>query len=442
MNKDIEKFCEENRLLMRNKTVLVAFSGGADSSFLLWYVRGLLAEGKLDRVFAAHFNHHLRGAESDRDEGFCRGVCDKYGIELFLGGADTAGFAAKARISVEAAARVLRYEFLEKTAAELGAVILTAHNSDDNAETVLLNLLRGSGLRGLCGIPPARGNVERPLLPLESSAVRALCAENGIEYIEDSTNAEDFCSRNLLRHKVFPVLRGLNPSVCRSIQRSGQLLRQDLRYLESEARAALERARVADAVNTGVLNRLPDAVCSEALRIFLGEHGITASYEDTLRTMALVRGGGGQDTVCGLRLCCCKGVLSCTHEIRQIPQTCLKLGDNRAGNLIVTLTLNENKGENRKIHFYSSVSYDKIVGQLLLRGRRAGDYLRTAKGRGKSLKKLFNEKGVPPHRRESVAVICDDEGVVWVEGFGRDERVAADPATERVLEIKVTRLEE
>ena len=192
-------------LLPRVGNVLCALSGGRDSVYLLHRLRKWQKEYGF-RVFAAHFNHQLRGAESDRDEAFVRSLCEEWNVPLIAGAADVRSFAEERGMGIEEAARTLRYDFLEETLREIGGgVIATAHHADDLAETMLMNLVRGAGTKGLCGIPPKRGNIVRPILTVTRKEIDSYMLLHGLPYVEDSTNAHDDCTRNLLRHHVMPV---------------------------------------------------------------------------------------------------------------------------------------------------------------------------------------------------------------------------------------------
>ena len=200
MKAEVARFCREEGLFSAGDRVVCALSGGADSMAMLWCLHSLQA-GLGITVSAAHFNHRLRGAEADRDEAFVRAFCAGRGIALTVGSADVAQYAKDHGQSLEEAARECRYAFLRALPCDK---LATAHTADDNAETVLLHLLRGSGLRGLCGIPPRRGSIVRPLLSVTREQVTAFLRAENIAWVEDSTNAEEFCTRNRLRRRVLP----------------------------------------------------------------------------------------------------------------------------------------------------------------------------------------------------------------------------------------------
>ena len=216
----VERYIEKHNLLNPNELYIVALSGGADSVALL-----LLLKNAHFNVHAAHCNFHLRGEESDRDEAFCVELCKGLGVELHRAHFDTREYAELHKVSIEMAARELRYKWFEQLRQDIGAAgICVAHHRDDSAETVLLNLVRGTGLRGLTGIQPRNGNILRPLLCVSRAEIETFLAEKGQKYVTDSTNWEADVQRNVVRLAVLPLLRRLNPAVVENIQRTAENL--------------------------------------------------------------------------------------------------------------------------------------------------------------------------------------------------------------------------
>lgn len=209
MKNKILTYINKENLLKRGEKVIVTCSGGADSIFLLHILNKLGFE-----CVVAHCNFHLRGEESDRDENFVREFCKKKGLTLLVEHFETQQFAAENKLSIEMAARELRYNWFEKIRAEYNAgAIAVAHHSDDSIETILLNLLRGTGLKGICGIRPKNGYIVRPLLCVNRKEIEDYLTENGIGYITDSTNLENEYTRNKIRNIVMPILREINPQI-------------------------------------------------------------------------------------------------------------------------------------------------------------------------------------------------------------------------------------
>lgn len=198
---------------MDKKKYLVAISGGADSVCLLLK---MIEEGR--SVEAIHCNFHLRGDESDRDEAFVVSLCQRLGVPLHRVHFDTKEYAALHKVSIELAARELRYRYFEQLRQDIGAeAIMVAHHRDDNVETVLMNMVRGTGIRGMAGIRPVNGHILRPLLDMSRADIEAYLARKGETYVTDSTNLEDDATRNKFRHHVIPLLQSLNPKASENI---------------------------------------------------------------------------------------------------------------------------------------------------------------------------------------------------------------------------------
>ena len=226
------------------KTLLCAVSGGLDSVCLLHFVLHWGRERGC-RVEAAHFHHGLRGESADRDQAFVEALCKAWEVPLTLGRGDTRAYGKARGLSVEEAARALRYDFLEATAKAVGAErILTAHHREDNAETILLNLIRGTGLRGLCGIPPERGPYLRIFLETPREDLEAYSRTHKLSHVEDETNFDpDAAARNLLRLSVLPRFRELNPKATEHMGSVARELREIDDYLEEETHRRMQEAQ-------------------------------------------------------------------------------------------------------------------------------------------------------------------------------------------------------
>ena len=243
-------------------TVICAVSGGADSVCMLHVLLSLRNTLGIT-VEAAHFNHHLRGAESDRDEAFVRKLCETLGVHLYVDGGDVLSRAARTHESVEEAARKLRYAFFSS----LPGLVATAHTQDDNLETVLLNLTRGTGLTGLCGIPPKRERLLRPMLPCSRAEIEAYLKEHALSYVTDSSNLLPDIRRNRLRQRVIPLLKEENPSLGETAFRMCRILADDNNTLQQQAAQALQSARLPDGLRCSALRAYPDAGFRVSCRI-------------------------------------------------------------------------------------------------------------------------------------------------------------------------------
>lgn len=236
----VKKYIESNRLCGKDDRIVVGISGGADSVALLRILRYL----KYD-VEAAHCNFQLRGAESDRDEAFVTRLCEELDIVLHVRRFDTLAYASERKVSVEMAARDLRYDWFRQLLKERrGKVIAIAHHREDNAETVLLNLIRGTGIAGLCGMQPKNGDVIRPLLDVSRADIEDYLRHIRQSFITDSTNLEDHCVRNKIRLNILPEMQSINPSVVSSIVETATRLNEAKRLVDKQMDSAEVRCKL------------------------------------------------------------------------------------------------------------------------------------------------------------------------------------------------------
>ncbi|MDR1754881.1 MAG: tRNA lysidine(34) synthetase TilS [Eubacterium sp.] len=261
--------------LERGGAVTVALSGGADSVSLLHALKRLCTGLGLV-VKACHLNHKLRGEESERDERFVRHLCEEYNVPLTVKSSDVAALKQKHQ-SIEEIARNERYSFFDEAVLISGGKIATAHTADDNAETVLFNLVRGSALKGLCGIPPVRGNIIRPLIFCGRAEVEQYCRENNLEYVTDSTNLLDEYTRNRIRNNIIPLLRGINPAVLDAVNRMTDELRRDEEFIAGFAAETLSKANENDKYSAEILNTVPSPVLNRIIAIILSQNNISPS---------------------------------------------------------------------------------------------------------------------------------------------------------------------
>lgn len=241
------------KLFSREDKILVALSGGADSVALL---RLLLTLGYTCE--AAHCNFHLRGEESNRDEAFVRQLCKDLGVQLYVIHFDTEKEAEERHISIEMAARELRYAWFENIRRECGAnVIAVAHHQDDSVETLLLNLIRGTGINGLRGIQPLNGNIVRPLLGLDRKEIIDYLQDIKQDYVTDSTNLQDEYTRNKIRLNLLPMMQEINPSVKESILRTSQNLNEAAAIYNKGVEDAKQRVLTEEGINIRALQQEP-----------------------------------------------------------------------------------------------------------------------------------------------------------------------------------------
>ena len=425
----------DTKLLPRDGLVLCAVSGGADSMYLLARLQELGYA-----VAAGHYNHGLRGVEADRDEAFVRDFCAARGIPFVSEKGDVAAFAAAQGMGTEAAARTLRYAFLERVADTLGAaVIATAHTAGDNAETVLLHLARGAGLKGLGGIPPKRGRVVRPMLDVTRAEVESYLAEHDIQYVTDSTNGEDDYARNRVRHGAVPALESVDPAFVRAVGRTAALVREDETFLQSLAEEFLEQYADENSVDAGALAAQPWPVASRAVRLLAGRDMALVHVQAILKAAA----GGGAADVPDLRVASSGGRLVFDPVgAAPIPERVLPVPGEvyvpEAGWLIRARKFTAMPRDVHKSYNIFYFQCENICGSISVTGRRPGDTYRPA-GRGctKKLKQLLREAGIPSWKRDGVLVLRDEAGILAAEGFPAAERACAKAGDRDIIEIEL-----
>ena len=393
-------FIREYHMIAPGEQVICAVSGGADSMALLW---GLyLLREKMDfSLSAAHFNHHLRGAESDADEAFVADLCARYGIPLHRGGTRV----IPGEKGLEAAAREARYGFFRT----LPGRIATAHTADDNAETVLLHLVRGTGLKGLGAIAPVNGAIIRPMLTVTRQEVLDFLAEWSIPHREDSSNHTDEFLRNRLRHHVMPLLKEENPRLAENLSATALRLRQD--------EAALSELSQVE-MNVQALRSLSPALRSRALERFLKESGVREPeaahirqaeelvFSDNPSAWARFPGGVTIGRVYD-RLEKLEAPAPLVPQVLPCPGSVFfpELG----------LRITAEPWESTELTADSFTICPK--GDMILRSRMPGDEMRLSGGT-KSLKKLLIDRKIPASRRDLIPVLADDRGVLAVWGIG------------------------
>lgn len=407
MRSKLLAFLREQSMVQPGDTVVCAVSGGADSMALLWAMYLLKEKLRID-LQAAHFNHNLRGEESNRDEAFVTNFCRSHGIVCHVGSAQV----KTGPKGLEAAARNARYAFLQS----LSGKIATAHTADDNAETLFLHLVRGTGLKGLGGIAPVRENIIRPMLTVTRQEVLTFLKEEDIPYVTDSSNEGDDFLRNRIRHHVMPLLKAENPSLAENLSAAALRLRQDEEVLEKMAEPAAD---------VKALRQMPPAIQTRALAKLLTAFGVKepeAAHVELLRRVVHSRNpsaygefpgsitiGRQYDRLVKLEKTPLLGVyeLNCPGQT-PIAELGLKV-------------ICEASGEERKGSYLVHAE-----GKLILRSRREGDTIRLPGGT-KSLKKILIDRKIPAAQRDRIPVIADAAGVVAVMGIGANEDRKAQP---------------
>lgn len=423
--------------------LVVGFSGGADSTALAHWLMGHVPR---ERIVLAHVNHMLRGAEADRDQAFAEGFARRHGLAIEVLRADVAGLAKARGQGLEECGRDVRYGFFHRLAPGENDRILTAHNANDNAETLLLNLCRGAGLEGLCGIPRRRGKILRPLLGVEREEIEAYCQAHGLDFVTDSSNLSDSFARNRVRHGVLPVLRELNPRFVQAACHTAALLAGDRDCLNAQARSLLAGARSPWGLEAAPLRAAPEALSARALKLFLEEAGCGALERKHLQeARGVLSQGGRMDLPGGIVLACAQGVLWAGRP--DLPEPFdfpVKLGETPLPGGKILVLEKKSRAELEKsekiqnLLFKNALDCDIMTGTPRVRSRRSGDRFAPAgRGLSKPIKQIFQELRVPAPLRSQVPLLDWNGELAWVQGAGAGERFRVREETRNVWTVAV-----
>lgn len=415
--------------------VIVGFSGGADSVLLLSFLKDYLDNTKI-KLCAAHLNHLIRGEEAYLDEEFCRNFCIESDVEFVSERVDVPALSEKLGCGIEEAARRARYDFFDRVAKEISehgnVLIATAHNADDNLETVLFNMLRGAGTLGLAGIPPVRdGKYVRPFISVSSCEIRQYLNEHGIGFRVDSTNADTDYTRNYIRQEIIPKLRHVSPNPENTVSRMSAILRADNDFIENEAESIVSNGEASVAVE--VLKSAHIAVASRIVRILYER---TADFSSSLSQTNIADVLKLVSTAANGAKISLPGKIDAVIDggsLRFVSDESEKTYPPFSRNAVMGENLFEEHGfsvflteENENIHkreeniyklsIHKSFRFDTIKGQVVIRSRKPGDTY-TYGGINRKVKKLLCDAHIPQKERDCIPLICDDVGVLWIPGF-------------------------
>ncbi len=442
---------QKTGLIPKGSTVLLGYSGGADSTCLLV----LLKEVGVD-VIAAHLHHGMR-PEADEELARCEEFCTKIGVPFMSGRADVPAIAARLKIGVEEAGRKARYEFFDQCFFQTGSdFIATAHTQDDSVETLLLNLARGSGVSGLAGIPEKRGNIVRPLLTFSRRETRAFCEARALWFHDDPANDDESLARVKVRKRVVPLLQEINSAFLSNAARLSQILAEEDRFLDGMAAAALERAEVPlngplqfvsqdceAAFERDALLSLPHVLLARALRLVTGvlggafdSHQTHSAIEGlaTLERGSVTAEGGAvvvewnQDRVHVRNL----AVDSPYRHTLTLP------GETTSEEFGWTLTAERTSPDLEKDprNLDVTLGEEGVKGGLYFRSYEAGDSIAPlGLGGTKKVSDLFQEHGLTEAARRRIPIVCDLLGPVWVPGCCIAERVKVTKGTEKCIRL-------
>ncbi len=450
--KRVRQTIEEYSMLKGGERVLVGLSGGPDSVSLLHILNELKEELRLT-LHALYIDHGLRPDETPREIEFCAEAAAGLDVPFGVRRVDTEGLAQRERLGIQEAARRLRYRAFEEHALQIEADrVATGHNADDQAETLIMRLLRGAGPRGLAGIPPVRGRFIRPLIRVERSGVEKYLNERGIAFIIDASNLKRDYLRNRLRHELMPLLREYNPNLTATLCRTADILREEDRYMETVVTKSLMRLisrKTGETIELFLspLEHMEKVILRRALLRAVGEtrglRGIGVEHVEEI--ISLIRSGSSGSRIYlpgGIRVIRDYSTLVITSAaprklgeyLLDVPgETVLK----EAGIVLVSSTLDSpaDSGDGRN---EAAFDLDMLRFPLKVRPRRAGDFFYPAGfGKRKKLQDYFVDEKVPRDLRETVPLLVSGEDIIWVVGYRMDERYRVRPSSRRTLKIAV-----
>lgn len=468
MKKDLERqvlsYMQEKQMITPGMGVVIALSGGADSVCLLRLMVQLRRELELE-LMAVHVEHGIRGKEALEDAAFAQKLCQRLLVPCKVYHCDIPGLAAERKISQEEAGRQERYRILEEEAEGMERLtgkpwrIAVAHHADDNAETMLYHLARGTGIRGLCGIPPVRGRIIRPLLAVSKEEIVDWLKELGQDYCLDATNDEDCYQRNRIRHHVLPQMQQVNPGAVNHINQTAELMGELDLYLQQQASEILEQAKDERTLKKEPLLLLPEFLRREVLHRWLmrlpgGAKDIT--WDHVVRLSDLIKAPVGKELQLpgnrsvisgydclefwdGQRFQQAGGDAADAVTVHKDTLTsCGKMEVEFAGKKWRLMLRQAEKTMEIPIKSYTKwFDYDKIERSFQIRNRQEGDYLVfDDAGRRKSLARYLIDEKIPRKMRDDLPLLCCGDHVMWIPGYRMSVYFKVEHTTERILEVQ------
>lgn len=442
------KFIKDNNLIADGDKILIALSGGPDSVFLLHFFLKYKKKYKI-KIGAVHINHQLRGSDSERDEMFCEAICNELNVPLFVKRANVKVIAKRTKSSLELAGRKIRYDFFEKIlSSEKFDKIATAHNADDNAETVMLNLIKGAGIKGISGIPVKRGNIVRPVLCLSKSDILKYLDVNKYEYRFDESNLSDEYERNILRNNIIPLIKkNLNPAFDDAVLNSAlnfQRLNLFVEKLLSELKTkiSVKKGKLIS-IPTSLINDKDEFLITQLIKNLVDENlNVKSELSDVNKIISLKSKQVGKSEELS-------GNLIVFRERNAIIISRKKISSDKNGKV---LTINTSVKIGDKTFSVSSVSKDSILmgksknieyisgdnvsGEFIVRKWKSGDKFYPLGLNGtKKLSDYLTEIKIDSLTKKDQLVLLNNDKIVWVIGHRIDDRFKITDNTKKVLKL-------
>jgi tRNA(Ile)-lysidine synthase len=438
-------FIKENELLLVGEKILVALSGGPDSVFLLHFLNKFKRKFKVE-IGAAHINHKLRGSDSERDELFCNAICDELSIPFYVLRTDVKSYSKKNKLSIELAARKIRYDFFAKISNQNNYnKIVTAHNADDNVETVLLNLVKGAGIKGISGIPIKRDNIIRPILSLPKKEILDYLEENKFEYRIDQSNLSNDFERNFLRNKVVPLLKeNLNPSLTKAILNTSINLQNLILGLDDYSEKI--KLNLVSKKNKSLIIPIETLKINDFVVSFLIKNKIDENFSvklesnDLKKIISLVKKQAGISEELTENLIALKErneiIIKQKSSSEKVETYLLNVGDEvKIEKKIFSITDIKAKGiKLDKSKNVELISAENINKNFVVRAWQNGDKFFPIGMKGsKKISDYLNDIKINSFEKKNQLVLLNDKKIVWVIGKRLDERFKINSNTKKVL---------
>ncbi|MEE9432465.1 MAG: tRNA lysidine(34) synthetase TilS [Melioribacteraceae bacterium] len=447
IEQNVIKYIKRHNLLFDAKKIVIALSGGADSVFALHFFYKYKKKYKID-ISAVHVNHNLRGSESDRDEKFCKSLYEKFNVPFYSPSVNVKIFAKKNKLSIEEAARILRYTELEKFAEKTKSdLIVTAHNSNDNTETVLLNIVGGTGLDGIAGIPIKRDNIIRPFLCLSKTDIKLYLKELNLKYREDSSNKNLEFRRNYLRKKIIPLVeKNINPGLNKVILNSSEVIRNQKEIIDYFVSGIIKEVVKTNSGRTSInilkLKKYPLTVWGEVFKnVIQNETDVEYSFQLSLKLNDLIDCQTGSLIEISKNFVCVKErnqLVIKKSDKNKFDKIKIKVGQtvqiNNKEFSIEKLNIKDVKFNKKK--FEEIISAEKVKKDFVLREWKDGDFIQPLGMNGKKkISDILTDSRVPTYNRKSKLVLTYRQDIVWLVGLKVSEKYKVTSRTKSVLKI-------
>ncbi|MGK9475255.1 tRNA lysidine(34) synthetase TilS [Melioribacter sp. OK-6-Me] len=436
-------FIKEQELVNEGDNLLIALSGGPDSVFALSFFFKYSRKYKC-HLYAVHFDHHLRGKESDRDREFVVSICDKLKIPLTIIDLDVKEYAKKNKLSVEEAARNLRYEELARLSKKLNAKVITAHNKDDNTETVVLNLISGTGLKGISGIPVKRDNIIRPLLALTKEEILSYLNDRNIDFKIDSTNLQNAFRRNFIRNKIIPLFKEINPSADDAVFRTSKTIEKYFDYLEKEINKIINSFFIVKqnklSIKSTAFKKVESVLLNDAIRKAVREKWkIELEYTDLKSIGNLNQTGKTIELKKQLIAVRQRGYVTLLEpekvkdcSVKLTPGTSVKI----FGQTIGITPVDKTEVSYQKSGKVEYITGDNLSENFVVRKWKAGDkFIPLGMKHHKKISDFLTDSRVAPVERNNQLVMTNGNYIIWVVGLRIDERFKITTNTRKIYKL-------